>query len=221
MKYKEVFIPGDKESETFSDDIPASSYPVESLEHDTGILMFTMPESSDEYHTPPYHQSCSETSSIEDQIPPPTNTAAFDAGDGDLLPVDDYGESHEQTVVNLPNPSDKLGFSEKGPRVLEDSNTHQVFVEMPQREQEAGNKDKRKIPFSMNTQKPTISSSKNEPFVNILNRVLMMAQESKRSRGGGEEEEDHEDDIDFRETAMRRGLTLPRPRWWPPEGFKD
>ncbi|KAD6453181.1 hypothetical protein E3N88_07886 [Mikania micrantha] len=149
-----------EESRTFSDDIPASSYPVESLEQDTGIVMFTLPESSDEYHTPPYHQSCSETSSIEGQIPPPTNTSAFDAGDGDLLPVDDDGESHEQRVVNLPNPSDNLGFSEKGPR-------------------------------------------------------------SKRSRGGGEEEEDHEDDIDFLETAMRRGLTLPRPRWWPAEGFKD
>ncbi|KAD6453149.1 hypothetical protein E3N88_07854 [Mikania micrantha] len=138
--------------------------------------MFTLPESSDEYHTPPDHQSCSETSNIEGQIPPPTNTSAFDAGDGDLLPVDDD-------------------------------------------EQEAGNKDKRKLPFSMNTQKPAISSSQNEPFVNILNRVLMMAQEKQRSRGGGEE--DHEDDIDFLETAMRRGLTLPRPRWWPPEWFKD
>uniref|UniRef100_A0A3Q7JYU0 Uncharacterized protein n=1 Tax=Solanum lycopersicum TaxID=4081 RepID=A0A3Q7JYU0_SOLLC len=26
---------------------------------------------------------------------------------------------------------------------------------------------------------------------------------------------------DFLETAMRRGLTFPRPRWWPPEGFTD
>ncbi|KAD6453186.1 hypothetical protein E3N88_07891 [Mikania micrantha] len=142
-----------------------------------------MPESSDEYHTPPDHHSCSETSINEGQIPPPTNTSAFDAGDGGLLPADDDGESHEQRVVDLPNPSDKIGFSEKNPRVLEDENTHQVFVEMPQREQEAGNKEK----------------------------------QSKSNRGGGEEEEDHEDDIDFLDTAMRRGLTLPRPRWWPAE----
>ncbi|TMW89547.1 hypothetical protein EJD97_017034 [Solanum chilense] len=26
---------------------------------------------------------------------------------------------------------------------------------------------------------------------------------------------------DFLETAMRRGLSFPRPRWWPPEGFDD
>ncbi|KAD6453177.1 hypothetical protein R6Q59_014947 [Mikania micrantha] len=189
------------------------------MEHDTGIVMVTLPESSDEYHTPPDHLCRSETSSIEGQILPPTNTSAFDAGDRDPVPVDDDGESHEQRVVDLPNPLDKLGFSEKNPRVLEDNNIRQVFVEMPQREQEAGNKEKRKLPFSLNTQKPTISSSKNEPFVNVLNRVLMMAQESKRSRGGGEE--DNEDDIDFLETAVRRGLTLPHPRWWPPEGFKD
>ncbi|KAL8238465.1 hypothetical protein R6Q59_015032 [Mikania micrantha] len=179
--------------------------------------MLTLSESSDEYHTPPDH-SCSETSSNEGQIPTATSTSDFDAGDRGLLPADDDGESHEQRVMDLPNPSDKLGFSEKNPRVLEDNSIHQVFVEMPQREQEARNKEKRKLPFSMNTQKQTISSSKNEPFVNVLNRVLMMAQETKRSRGG---EEDHEDDIDFLETAMRRGWTLPRPRWWPPEGFKD
>ncbi|KAD6453160.1 hypothetical protein E3N88_07865 [Mikania micrantha] len=160
--------------------------------------MLTLPESSDEYHTPPDHQRRSETSSIEAQILPPTNTSAFDAGDGDPVPVDDDSESYEQRVVDLPNPLDKLGFSEKNPRVPEDNHTHQVFVEMRQREQEAGNK--RKLPFSMNRQMQTISSSKNEPFVNILNRVLKMVQEAKRSRGG-EEEEDHDDDIDFLETA--------------------
>ncbi|KAD6453158.1 hypothetical protein E3N88_07863 [Mikania micrantha] len=57
-----------KVSKTFSDDIPVSSSPAEFLEHDTGIVMLTLPESSDEYHTPPDHLCRSETSSIEGQI---------------------------------------------------------------------------------------------------------------------------------------------------------
>ncbi|CAA3023007.1 Hypothetical predicted protein [Olea europaea subsp. europaea] len=30
-----------------------------------------------------------------------------------------------------------------------------------------------------------------------------------------------EEDVDFLETAKRRGLTFPKPRWWPPEGFEE
>lgn len=39
--------------------------------------------------------------------------------------------------------------------------------------------------------------------------------------GGGSEEEEEEEDVDFLETAKRRGMTLPRPRWWPPEDYDD
>ncbi|KAJ8526715.1 hypothetical protein K7X08_029192 [Anisodus acutangulus] len=37
----------------------------------------------------------------------------------------------------------------------------------------------------------------------------------------GDLRSDDKNDADFFETAKRRGLTFPRPRWWPPEGFSD
>ncbi|KAL2525214.1 Microtubule-associated protein 70-3 [Abeliophyllum distichum] len=32
---------------------------------------------------------------------------------------------------------------------------------------------------------------------------------------------DCNEDVDFLETAKRQGLTFPKPRWWPPEGFEE
>ncbi|GFZ02053.1 hypothetical protein Acr_15g0006620 [Actinidia rufa] len=37
----------------------------------------------------------------------------------------------------------------------------------------------------------------------------------------GEMGEGSEVDFDFLETAKSRGMTFPRPRWWPPEGYDD
>ncbi|KAI3820263.1 hypothetical protein L1987_07807 [Smallanthus sonchifolius] len=200
-----------RESKAFPDKIQAS-------EQDTALL-----ESSDEYHTPPEHQSCSQNSSNDGQVPP-TKISALDrdiessrVGDEDPMPVDD-----------------DLGFPEKSPRVLEDNNTHpinkndtdqmdvdgthQVFVEMPHRKQETSNREKRKLPFTMKTRNQNSKCYKHEAFTSSLNSVLKLVGEG-RSRGGGDEDADV--DINLLETAKTRGLTFPCPRWWPAEGFKD
>ncbi|KAI3685980.1 hypothetical protein L1987_79649 [Smallanthus sonchifolius] len=199
-----------RELKAFPDNIQAS-------EQDTGIAIFTLPESSDEYHTPPEHQSCSQNSSNDGQVPP-TKISALDqdiesgrVGDEDPIPVDE-----------------DLGFPEKSPRVLEDNSTHpidkndtdqmdvdgthQVFDEMPHRKQE-----KRKLPFTMKTRNQNSKCSKHEAFTSSLNKVLKMVGEG-RSRGG---DEDADVDIDFLEAAKMRGLTFPCPRWWRGKGFKD
>lgn len=58
-------------------------------------------------------------------------------------------------------------------------------------------------------------AAKDKIFKGLLDALKMVAGQLD---GGGSEEEG---DVDFLETAKRRGMTLPRPRWWPPEGYDD
>lgn len=80
---------------------------------------------------------------------------------------------------------------------------------------------KRELPFSIRTKEKNVGVSKsgssnsvNDRILNDLFHVLKMVV-TKFDDG-------YEDpDSDFFKTAKRRGLSFPRPRWWPPEGFND
>lgn len=256
-----------RESEVFSGGLQLSSSPDEASEQTTGIIMVSLPESSDDYQTPPEQQFYSQNSSNDGQLPA-TKTAAVNremenggVGAEETMVADDDCERQGERVINLSNESDNLGFSEKSPRVhLEDNDTlmvddsdthpvdeidaensvtkaretelvsslkesaHEVFVEMPQREQEAtrspsivnstSNRGKRRLPLSVNGRDQNNGEkgdySKHEAIRNALDRALKMLV--------GEPKDDCHEDIDFLKTAKRRGMTFPRPRWWPPEG---
>lgn len=60
-------------------------------------------------------------------------------------------------------------------------------------------------------------AAKDKIFKGLLDALKMVAGQLD---GGGSEEEE-EEDVDFLETAKRHGMTLPRPRWWPPEDYDD
>ncbi|KAI3501080.1 hypothetical protein L1887_28938 [Cichorium endivia] len=231
--------PFDRESEVFSAD--------EASEQATGIIMDTMPESSDDYQTPPEHQLSSQNSSNDGQVPA-TKTAVLDqeaesggVRGGETMVVDDSYERKEKRMVDLTKDSDDLAFLEKSPRSIEKNDTvmvdvndteemgveftdeetkaesrvaPKVFVEMPMREQEArmssteGNKiadpkGKRQLPVSFHG-----AEKKHEGFIDTLNRAMKLLKGDVKADG----------DDDFLETAKRRGMTFPRPRWWPPEG---
>lgn len=53
-----------------------------------------------------------------------------------------------------------------------------------------------------------------EAFVDTMSLVMKMLSESKRRNYDDVE-------IDLIETAKKRGMTFPRPRWWPEQGLKD
>ncbi|KAK9053217.1 hypothetical protein SSX86_029849 [Deinandra increscens subsp. villosa] len=185
-------------------DIQSSSSPAESPEQATGIEIVSLPDSFEEYQPSYPHNSTNDA-----HVAAATKTAAFSP-----MKVDDNdGEQERHRTVDLANDSDNL-YTDPAKSVTENVETgaHQVFVEMPQ---QVTDKRKRQLPVSVKTQKQTIESSKREAFASLVDRVLKMVGEGK-PRGGGDDVE-----VDFLETAKMRGLTLPRPRWWPAEGFKD
>ncbi|KAK1406739.1 hypothetical protein QVD17_38347 [Tagetes erecta] len=255
-----------RQSKPSSDNIQSSSSADESPEQATGIEILTLPESSDEYHTPPEHHSCSQNSSNEGQIPP-TMITDFDRNVEDPIPVDDAGEhvgrgfveksgdvvednntctSAHQVFDEMPQTSAHQVFDEM-PRTsahqvfdempqtsahqvfdeMPQTSAHQVFDEMPQtsarqvfdeiprREQENVSREKRKLPFSMKTQKKKSNCSKHEAFMNSMNRVLKMVGERKTQK----DNDGDEMSIDLLESAKMRGLSFPRPRWWPADGL--
>ncbi|KAI3820262.1 hypothetical protein L1987_07806 [Smallanthus sonchifolius] len=199
-----------RESKVLPDDIQLSSSTEEASEQATGIEMVSLPDSFDEYQTPPEQPSYSQNSSNDGHVrivdlandSDNLDTEKIDVGDrvDEIDAAKSVIEALETEVISSP-----------------EEDAHQVFVEMPQREQETSNREKRKLPFLMKTQRQNNSYSKHEWFKVSLNRVLKMA----RSKGGGGGGVDDDVDIDFLETATMRGLTLPHPRWWPTEGFND
>ncbi|KAK9066145.1 hypothetical protein SSX86_013466 [Deinandra increscens subsp. villosa] len=165
----------------------------------------SVPGSSDEYHTPPeHHYSCSQISSSEGQVP----------GGFDEEVVSSRRDYEEDPMLLLVDDGESQGQQQRRIEVGLTNDAHQVFVEKPKRAQE----EKRKLPFSMTTRQNQNSSSssgsKHMPFTSTLDRVLKMVGEESKSSSNS-------NDADFLETAKMRGLTLPRPRWWPPQGFKD
>ncbi|KAL7100242.1 hypothetical protein ACP275_09G135300 [Erythranthe tilingii] len=79
-----------------------------------------------------------------------------------------------------------------------------------------GKKKRRKLPASLfDTRAKNVegSSTSNGGLVNFVD-ILKVAVCGGEDGGGAA----GEDDVDLLETAKRRGLTFPRPRWWPPEG---
>ncbi|KAI3497155.1 hypothetical protein L1887_39560 [Cichorium endivia] len=214
----------------------------EASEQATGIIMASMPESSDDYQTPPEHQLSSQNSSNDGQVPA-TKTAVLDqetesggVRGGETMVVDDSYERKEKRMVDITKDSDDLPFLEKNDTDLEKNDTvlvdvndteemgveftveetkaesrvaPKVFVEMPMREQEArvnkivDPKGKRQLPVTFDG-----TEKKHEGFIDTLNRALKLLKGDVKADG----------DDDFLETAKRRGMTFPRPRWWPPEG---
>lgn len=254
-----------RESEVFSGDMQLSSSPDEASEQATGIVMVSMPESSDDYQTPPEHHLSSQNSSNDGQVTAVVDleTGSGGVGNSETMVMDDSCER----MIDLTTDSDNLEFLENRHRVrvsvrvleVEDNNTvmvdenntnteeietqyavgeinaescvaealktlketvPKVFVEMPVREQETERKTslnldckgKRQLPFSMKGKEKNNIEKHEDVFTDILNRAwkILVGQQGKCGA-----EADGDDDL--LETAMRRGLTLPRPRWWPPE----
>ncbi|EYU21303.1 hypothetical protein MIMGU_mgv1a012741mg [Erythranthe guttata] len=80
-----------------------------------------------------------------------------------------------------------------------------------------GEKKRRKLPASLfYTRAKNVegSGTSNGGLVNFVD-ILKVAVGGGEDGGGGAA---GEEDVDLLETAKRRGLTFPRPRWWPPEG---
>ncbi|KAL4585907.1 hypothetical protein LXL04_010534 [Taraxacum kok-saghyz] len=210
-----------------SEDGTQSSSSTDESEQATGILMVTMTESSDDYQTPPEHNQ--ETEIVEGE------TTAM---------VDDTYERMAKRMVDITKDADNLEFLENNDTALKDDNNndtpvvdmeveytvektiaHKVFVEMPVREQEVTKevnktgdvypKGKRRLPGSLYGNDGIEKEKKhgNCVFVDTMSRALKILKGEEKSDDG---------DYDFLETAKRRGLTFPRPRWWPPEaGFED
>ncbi|KAI3711045.1 hypothetical protein L2E82_40849 [Cichorium intybus] len=116
----------DRESEVFSAD--------EASEQATGIIMTSMPESSDDYQTPPEHQLSSQNSSNDGQVLA-TKTAVLDqeaesggVRGGEKMVVDDSYDRKEKRMVDLTKDSDDLAFLEKSPRSIEKNDTVMVDV---------------------------------------------------------------------------------------------
>ncbi|CAH1416957.1 unnamed protein product [Lactuca virosa] len=252
-----------RESEVFSGDMQLSSSPDEASEQATGIIMVSMPESSDDYQTPPEHHLSSQNSSNDGQV---TAVVDLETGSGgvensETMVLDDSCER----MIDLTTDSDNLEFLENRHRVrvrvleVEDHNTvmvdgnntnteemetqyavgeinsescvaealkmlketvPKVFVEMPVREQETESKTslnldckgERQLPFSMKGKEKINIEKHEDVFTDTLNRAWKIL---VGPQGKCDAEADGDDDL--LETAMRRGLTLPRPRWWPPE----
>uniref|UniRef100_A0A5B7B7M1 Uncharacterized protein n=1 Tax=Davidia involucrata TaxID=16924 RepID=A0A5B7B7M1_DAVIN len=86
-------------------------------------------------------------------------------------------------------------------------------------EKDKGVRGRRELPFSISGQTKNVgresglgtSPAKHKLLKDLLDALKMVAKEL----------DDGSEDVDFLETAKRRGMTFPRPRWWPPEGFDD
>ncbi|KAJ4957412.1 hypothetical protein NE237_024523 [Protea cynaroides] len=59
---------------------------------------------------------------------------------------------------------------------------------------------------------PDSSSSKNPSLDPLMDAITELS-------GGENATADPPENVDILETFKRRGMTFPRPRWWPPEGF--
>ncbi|MDV3196923.1 MAG: hypothetical protein Q8871_02790 [Pigeon pea little leaf phytoplasma] len=152
--------------------------------------MLSVPDSSDEYQTPPDHHSCSQNSNNEFKR---IVDLAYKSDDLDTEQIDVDDETEAAKSMNETQDTEVICSPVE--------TTHQVFEEMHQKEQ-MKNSD----------------CCKNEAFKDILKHALKMAEEAKSLSGGYE---DDDENVDFMKTSKKRGLILPRPRWWPAEGLKD
>ncbi|KAM7491162.1 hypothetical protein LguiA_034083 [Lonicera macranthoides] len=139
--------------------------------------------------------------------------------------VDDLGKSgvRDNAATKNIEDLDKSGVCENATKNIEDLDkfkyAHSGSVDRCAKGR-AG--VKRELPFSIRTKEKNMggvlksgsSNSVNDRILNDLFHVLKMVV-TKFDDG-------YEDsDSDFFKTAKRRGLSFPRPRWWPPEGFDD
>ncbi|KAJ4955389.1 hypothetical protein NE237_012172 [Protea cynaroides] len=58
---------------------------------------------------------------------------------------------------------------------------------------------------------PDSSPSKNQSLLSLMDTVTKLSGEKNSTGDPG--------NVDIMETLQQRGMTFPRPRWWPPEGF--
>ncbi|CAI9759474.1 unnamed protein product [Fraxinus pennsylvanica] len=73
---------------------------------------------------------------------------------------------------------------------------------------------KRELPPSIKGKEKNVRGEEVVENVRSKNELLMDLLEVLKVKVGVEE-------VDFLKTAKRRGLTFPKPRWWPPEGFEE
>lgn len=76
-----------------------------------------------------------------------------------------------------------------------------------------GTRGRRELPFSLCAQENTVEGESSVAKKRILKDLLDGLKLVIGEVGDGAE------GVDFLETAKRRGLTFPRPRWWQPKGF--
>ncbi|GJV95237.1 hypothetical protein Tco_1546814 [Tanacetum coccineum] len=170
-----------------------SSSSSEEEEQPTGITMVSL---SDDYQTPPQEQPHS------------------------------VSQNSTQNVVDLNNDTEEIPDELDAHHVLDEmpeKDTHQVFDEMPEREQNdvaVLDRGKRKLPVSLLDNKVTENNStegecyKHDVFKVTINRVLKMLVAEGTGKG------DDGKGVDFFETAKKKGMTFPRPRWRSAETWK-
>ncbi|PWA75398.1 Aquaporin-like protein [Artemisia annua] len=170
--------------------------------------MVSLPDSSDDnYQTPPEQHS---------QNSPVTNIAVDEAGN-----VVDLDNDTEEILDDEKMVTEEEAAFDTEELIESQTDAHHVFDEMPEREQEASKRDvavldrgKRKLPVSMdkkvteNGERGGECSSKHDVFKETINRVLKMLVAEGRGKGC-----DDGKGVDFLETAKRKGVTFPRPRW--------
>ncbi|CAI9772463.1 unnamed protein product [Fraxinus pennsylvanica] len=82
---------------------------------------------------------------------------------------------------------------------------------------------KRELPPSMKGKEKNVRGEEVVGKARTKNGVLMDLLEVLKVEKAvvGDADSTYEEDVDFLETAKRRGLTFPKPRWWPPNGFQE
>ncbi|KAK1406738.1 hypothetical protein QVD17_38346 [Tagetes erecta] len=200
--------PFSRQSKASSDNIQSSSSPDDSSEQVTGIEMLTLPDSFDEYETPPEqdysHNSINDRGIID-----------FDRLDDEIVDLGKETDDFDTEKIDVDDGVDEIETEAFETEVISsiEEDAHQVFDEMSERELEDSNLGKRKLPVVMKMQMQKSKCWKHEGFKDALNRVLKMVCK--------EDDNDDGADINFVESAKMRGLIFPCPRWWPVEGFKD
>ncbi|KAL7595309.1 hypothetical protein Lser_V15G29592 [Lactuca serriola] len=116
----------------------SSSSSEEASEQATGIIMVSVPESSDDYQTPPEHQFSSQNSSNDGQVPAAkTKTASLDGevessgvqAEQRMVVEDTYDRKKKQTI-DITNDSDNLEFLENRSRTLEYKDNNILIVDV-------------------------------------------------------------------------------------------
>ncbi|KAL6979791.1 hypothetical protein U1Q18_021446 [Sarracenia purpurea var. burkii] len=76
--------------------------------------------------------------------------------------------------------------------------------------------ERRELPSSISGHAKTLGVEAGSEDLEVKNRIMKGLLDALKMVAG-ELDDDSGEDVDFLEIAKRRGMTFPRPRWWPPE----